>query len=233
MWGALDISDYTSLPIFIIYDLKSYNAYQDMKKTDELFSTVLCKGRLCTYDEVIDLFGKLNVVSYSVQYPNGSGDKLYKVAGSHMVHKLMRSPQKRGVYHMVIDNPIRILKTPETRRARCVAVVNSDYRRNQEEYSLGLPGDCDLPSGLYECSLTLTVSDPNWDIYQFIAVDIPFDDARVTNLECPECTGELTLKVIKNVGPFPSFKKTSLWENFQLPDSVKAIISEFKTTFEI
>lgn len=213
-----------------------------MENPGELFSVVLCKGRLCTYDEVVDMFAKLNVVSYSVQYPEGTGDQLYKLAGSHMVHRLMTSPQKRGVYHMVIKNPIRIKKIPGKIQKKCSMVYNHDCKKNHDEYSLELPGNCDLPSGLYECSLTLTVSDPHWDIYQFISIDVPFEEYPDKNLECPPCYGELTLKVLRKVGPFPTFESPPLSEIIQLnlptslknlQDSLKNLLSDFKKTFEI
>jgi hypothetical protein len=194
-----------------------------------LFSDVLYSGPLSTYNDVNLMFKRFNIVMYSMKHPSDIGDNIFPLVGYTMMQKLINSQQKRGVYHLVIENPIRIQQAVFNAVNMCTIVKNDRYRMKHEMYNLCINPKSQVPSGLYECSVTLKVSDPNWDVFPFIS----FDDDEYKRYTCPECHGELTLTVMRCVGPFPKEENSEYQLNLALPESVKNFISEFKKTFEI
>lgn len=200
-----------------------------------IFSDVLYSGSLSTNENVDNMLGRFNIVTHSIQYPCDVEDHVFATVGPVMIQKLINSKQKRGLYHMVIKNPVRIQLATVNSMKTCTAMRNSFYRFQYEVFNVYLNPESQVPSGLYECSVTLKVSDPNWDIFPFLS----FDSARCNKHTCAECHGELTLTVIKRVGDltdqYVEMKKNfaSLRNMIQLPESVTAFIAEFKKTFEI
>jgi hypothetical protein len=216
------------------------------KKTESvspvIFSTVLYSGSLSNYNEVKSMFGRLNVVSFSMKYPSEVSSSVYNMSGIRMLHRLMNNQKKRGVYHTEMENPVRIKQSPQKIAKKCTTVKDESFETSlQNRYSVCLSLECDIPSGLYECSVTLKVSDHNWDIYPFISCV----EEKSTEHTCPACHGELTLDVIRCVELLPSDKieTRNLFSSIhfvdgyvnmiQLPESVKTLIADFKKTFEI
>ena len=152
------------------------------------------------------------------------------------MQKLINSHKKKGVYHLVIEHPIRVQKSVFTSVNMCTIMKNDSYVGPRHKmYSICLNPDSNVSSGLYECSIKLEVSDPSWDVFPFLS----FDTELCKNHTCADCHGELTFTVIKRVGSLEDQDNETtndfayLKNIIKVPESVKKFVNEFKKTFEI
>ena len=205
-------------------------------ESDELnFSSVIFKGPVNSDEGVQKLCTKMKLVIYCMEYPETTSETFYTNLGMVIVNALVASPSRRGVYHYILPNPVRINPTAFNATDVYTLQETRHYTRLNDKHCLGISPKYMISMGLYECSLTLSVTDYNWDLYEYLY------STEALNSTQP-CDAELTMTLIRKVGAFPErcLRRQPLMPLWMAPvindlkgarDKVKHLIDEFKNAF--